>query len=431
MHIAIVTAGGAGMFCGSCMHDNTWARALQAEGVEASLIPTYTPVRVDESDVTSGPILLGGVNVYLDHRWRWWGRLPAWTTSWLNHPRVLNWASRLGVSNDAAQLGPLTIDMLQGAAGSNRREVLQFVEYFVDHMRPDVIILSNALLSGVMPALRERFSGTVLCTLQGDDVFLDGLPEDHRRQAIELIRENCQLFDGFLCHSEFYEHYMSAYLGLQDARFDRIPLSINLEGHNGQPQLRNNDQFTIGYFARICPEKGLHHLIAAYREFRQQRSPCRLVAAGYLGDRDQSWYRQLSSEASDLGSEFQYVGSPDEREAKIEFLSELDVLCVPTDYQEPKGLYVLEALANGTPVIQPRHGAFPELLQATQGGLLYEAHNQTDLVRALCELYDEPDRRIELARTGQAQVRQRFTAKQLARSTIAACERFQRSAAIG
>ena len=56
MHIAIITAGGAGMFCGSCMHDNSWAKGLLAAGVEVSLLPMYTPIRVDEEDQTSTPV---------------------------------------------------------------------------------------------------------------------------------------------------------------------------------------------------------------------------------------------------------------------------------------------------------------------------------------------------------------------------------------
>ena len=68
MHIAIVTAGGAGMFCGSCMHDNTWARSLKNAGAQVTLLPTYTPLRLDEHDESSNPVFLGGINVYLDFR---------------------------------------------------------------------------------------------------------------------------------------------------------------------------------------------------------------------------------------------------------------------------------------------------------------------------------------------------------------------------
>src|SRR5437016_13208402 len=72
---------------------------------------------------------------------------------------------------------------------------------------------------------------------------------------------------------------------------------------------------------------------------------------------------------SGLADDFYHVESPD-HSSKVRFLQSLDVLSVPTTYREPKGLYVLEALANGVPVVQPRHGSFPELLERTGGGLL-------------------------------------------------------------
>ncbi len=47
---------------------------------------------------------------------------------------------------------------------------------------------------------------------------------------------------------------------------------------------RRRDPFTIGFFARIAPEKGLHNLAEAYRILRTDKGlpPSRLVAAGYL-----------------------------------------------------------------------------------------------------------------------------------------------------
>src|SRR5690606_32252317 len=104
MHIAIITAGGAGMFCGSCMHDNTWARALMAAGAEVSLIPTYTPIRVDEQDVSDRRVFMGGLNLYLEHKSRLWRRLPRAITRPLDHPGVLRLLSKLSISSDAADL---------------------------------------------------------------------------------------------------------------------------------------------------------------------------------------------------------------------------------------------------------------------------------------------------------------------------------------
>lgn len=280
MHVAMITAGGAGMFCGSCMHDNTWARALLDHGVEVTLIPTYTPIRVDEINVSRAPVFFGGINVYLEARAPLWRKLPRVLTRWLDAPWALNLATRFAVTSDAKKLGALTLAMLDGDAGPNRREVDELVDYLAGQLKPDVVCFSNALLVGVLRRLKERFPGRVYCTLQGDDIFLEGLPEPYRSRAIEMIRERAQQFDGFLVHSAYYRDFMARYLGLPAERFHIIPLSIDLAGHDGEPGPRSNPPGppTVGYFARVCPEKGLHRLVEAFRVLRRHVPEARLRA---------------------------------------------------------------------------------------------------------------------------------------------------------
>ncbi|MBR9801216.1 glycosyltransferase family 1 protein, partial [bacterium] len=118
MHIAFVTAGGAGMFCGSCMQDNALARALMQSDCEVSLIPTYTPLRLDQEDVSEKRIFLGGINLYLDNAIPGWRYLPRILVSWLDRPGVLRWATQRGIENDASKLGAMTLAMLQGSHGA-------------------------------------------------------------------------------------------------------------------------------------------------------------------------------------------------------------------------------------------------------------------------------------------------------------------------
>ncbi|MFT5095873.1 MAG: hypothetical protein ACI93T_004732, partial [Porticoccaceae bacterium] len=202
MHVAIITAGGAGMFCGSCMHDNTWARALRDAGHDVILIPTYTPIRVDEEDLSSRRVFFGGINVYLEHKSKLWRTLPRWMTKWVDRPSLIRFATRFGVSNDAAELGELTLDMLDGELGSQRRDVEELVAFIANDLKPDVVCFSNALLVGAVRSLRENFVGRIFCTLQGDDIFLDGLSTEHREGAIDRISMRAADFDGFLVHSD-------------------------------------------------------------------------------------------------------------------------------------------------------------------------------------------------------------------------------------
>lgn len=405
------------MYCGSCMHDNTWARALIDFGENVTLIPTYTPIRVDEENASSRRVFLGGLNVYLRARSRFWRSLPGFLTKWVDTPWVIDFATQFGVSNDAAELGALAQSMLDGDDGPQREQYAELARYLSEELQPDVICFSNALLAGALPAIRRSFQGPILCTLQGDDIFLDGLVEPHRSEVISRLKRLASQFDGFLTHSAYYRDHMSRYLGIPPEKIQLMPLSIDLEGHTGEPRERTGEPFTIGYFARICPEKGLHQLIDAFRILHNRHPSAKLLAGGYLGKRDAAYFQQIQRDTADLGDSFHYIGSPD-RDGKQAFFQQIDVLCVPTVYQEPKGIYVLEAMANGVPVVLPRHGAFPELIAATGGGVLVEPGNASELAAQLEQLLANSAARLQFGTKGRTVVHERYHPQALATQTL-------------
>ncbi|MEX0728755.1 MAG: glycosyltransferase family 4 protein [Planctomycetaceae bacterium] len=418
MHVAILTAGGAGMFCGSCMHDNTWARAMIDQGVEVSLLPAYTPVRLDEPNLSRPRVFLGGINMYLSARSRIWRAMPRFMTRLLDQPWLINLSTKWAVSNDARELGELTLAMLAGADGPERRAVDELVHFLTRELRPDVIVFSNALMVGALKTLRQDFRGKIFCVLQGDDIFLEDLVEPYHSQAIAMMRERVQEFDGIIVHSRYYRGFMAEYLAIPVEKFHVIPLGIDMSGHTGTPGPRASDRFTVGYFARICPEKGLHLLMDAFEVLHARQPRTKLRVGGYLGPRDQTYFEKLSPRAKSWGDAFEHVGSPATHAGKVEFLSSLDVLSVPTTYREPKGLYVLEALANGTPVVQPRHGSFPELIEQTHGGILVDPNNSQALANALEEMLLKNDERLHFAREGYDLVRQHYGLEEMARRSI-------------
>ncbi len=428
MRIAYVTAGAAGMYCGSCMRDNTLVAALAARGHDALLVPIYTPIRTDEDDVSVHRVFFGGINVYLQQKYRLFRHTPWFLDRLLDAPGLLRWVSRFAVKTQAERLGDLTLSMLRGEHGHQRKEVDKLLGWLSD-VRPEVINLSNIMLSGIVPELRRRLDAPVLCSLQGDDIYLDYLPEQHRGPAMDLIRQNSAAIDGYVTTSAYYADFMAAYLGLPRERIHVVLPGLNLKGHGAPRPQRNGRPFTVGYFARICPEKGFHVLAEAFHLLRQMpgTAPVRLRVSGYLGANNRPWFdglwRQLRERGH--GDAVEHVESPDHA-AKVRFLQSLDVLSVPTTYREPKGLYVLEALANGVPAVQPRHGSFPELVKATGGGLLVNPDDPADLARALRRLADEPSVADELGRKGRESVHARFTADRMAEETAAVYHRYAR-----
>lgn len=421
MHVAIVTAGGAGMFCGSCMQDNTLARGLMAIGTRVTLIPTYTPIRVDEPNQSQSRVFFGGINVYLNAKSRLWTRLPAWSKSWLDSPAVIQLLTRFGVSNDAAELGELTLKMLAGGAGPLREAGEELARFIGRELNPDIVVFSNALLSGCLPQLRSEFKGPIVCVLQGDDVFLDGLPDTHRTAAITAVSQKANGFDGFLTHSKFYRDRMAAMLSLPVERFRTIPLSIDLEPHIGKPGERIGQPFTVGFFARMAPEKGLHHLMDAYELLRESHPDIQLRIGGYEPAQHRSYIRKQKERLAKYASDVQFVGSPDSIEEKVAFYRSIDVLSIPTDFDEPKGLSILEAWANGVPVVQPAAGAFPELIgDQGEGGLLVPHRVARALAEAWVRLHRDRLELRRMAESGYRKVRERHSHEATAQAALRA-----------
>ena len=428
MQIAYITAGAAGMFCGSCMRDNTLASALIAQGHDALLIPTYTPIRTDEADVSQSRVFFGGINVFLQEKFSLFRYTPRWFDRLFDANWLLRWVSRFAAGTEAAKLGDLTISMLQGELGHQAKEVDKLVDWLAADVRPQIVNLTNVILSGMVHPLRERLKVPILGSLQGDDIFLEMLPEPHRSKAIDLISAHCQEMQGFIATSRSYADFMAGYLRIPRAKIHVVHPGINLKGHEPRPS--GSDQtapFTIGYFARICSEKGLHNLIDAFILLKQMpgASPCRLRVSGWLGANYKTYFEEQKAKLrqTNLLDQFEHLESPN-HESKVRFLQSLDVLSVPTTYHEPKGLYILEAWANGVPVVQPRHGSFPELIEATGGGLLVEPNAPAALAQALRQMMEQPTERRRIGRLGHDAVHQRFDAATMARATLKVYEQY-------
>jgi glycosyltransferase involved in cell wall biosynthesis len=427
MKIAYITAGAANMFCGSCMHDNTLVATLIRHGHDALLVPTYTPIRTDETDVSQKRVFFGGINVYLQQKFAFFRHTPRLLDRLLDRPRLLRCAARFAVKTDAEQLGDLTISMLKGEHGNQRKEITKLVDWLAGEVRPEIINLSNVLLAGVVHEMKERLKVPILGTLQGDDIFLESLPDKHRGEAIDLVRGHCRELAGFLTTSTYYADFMADYLQIPRERIHLVYPGLNLEGYKSAGPERNGAPFTVGYFARICPEKGFHVLAEAFRLLQQSLPglPCHLRVSGWLGENNHGYFGEIKERFQTWGmaDKLIHVESPDHA-SKVRFFQEIDVLSVPTTYREPKGLYVLEAWANGVPVVQPQHGSFPELIDATGGGLLVKPNDPADLAQALRRLAEQPELRRELGQKGKAAVHERFHADAMAHETLAVYRKY-------
>lgn len=408
------------MYCGSCIRDNALAAELIRQGHQVLLIPIYTPTLTDEENVSEKRVFFSGLSVYAKEYVPFLRRMPRWLERTLDAPKVIAALTSLSISNSPRQLGELTVSVLRGEDGPQRTEFEKLLEWLRTQPRPDVVSIPYTLLIRLAGPLKRALGCAVTCTLQGEDLFLEGLQEPWRREACELIRAHVGEVDGFIAVSEYYAKFMAGYLSIPPEKIHVVPLGVNLAGYERAPRAADSP-FTIGYFARVAPEKGLHTLAKAYRVLRHRMNlpAARLEVAGYLGAEHRGYLEQVEKQMGDaeLGSEFRYHGALD-REQKIRFLQGLDVLSVPSDYAEPKGLFLLEAMACGVPVVQPRHGAFLEIIAKAGGGLLFEPGNPEKLAETLHMLWREPSLRHELGRLGYDGVRAQYTVQREAERAL-------------
>ncbi len=397
MKIVYLTAGAAGMYCGSCMLDNALAKALIRLGHDCILVPLYTPIRTDEEDVSLDQVFFGGINVFLQQKMPWLRWLPKWLDSPLNNSALVKRLTANTGKTSAKLLGQLTVSMLAGIEGNQRKEVVRLCDWLVKDIQPDCVIFTNLMIAGMVPELRRRIKSSLWVVLQGDDIFLDSLPEPYQQLSLDKMRGLVPLIDGFIVHSQDYANRMGERLGIPTEKLHIVPLGIDTAAFVSTTSPLDNassivkrpldsNEFRIGYFARLAPEKGLHRLVEAFILLANQAEflDLHLHIAGYLGPQNIGYWQTLQERLiqAGLANRFTYHGSVD-RDAKIAFLRSIDLLCVPTEYAEPKGLFVLEAIAARTPYLLPNHGAFYELHERLNFGKLFKAKDQEDLVLQL------------------------------------------------
>ncbi len=427
MKIAYIAAGAAGMYCGTCIHDNTLAAVLQRKGHDVALIPTYTPIRTDEADVSMNRIFYGGINVYLQQKSALFRYTPWMFDRLFDTPSLLNGLSRFSASTSAQDLGALTVSVLQGEEGQQKKELAKLVKWLKDSYQPDLVQLTNSMFVGFAREMQKALGVPILCALQGEDIFLEDLSEPYKSQALKLLQARASEVDGYIAPCQYYADFMAEYLDIPTNKVDVVPLGLNLSNHGVHQKELDESPFVIGYLARICPEKGLHLLVDAFYRLtdRVGSDNVQLKVAGYLGKKDEPYLEQLVKQidAWGLSEAFDYWGEVDRRQ-KIDFLNSLHVLSVPTTYKEPKGLFILEALANSVPVVQPRHGTFPELVAATGGGILVDTESPNAIAEGIFQLMGDRGYREQLGQQGKEAVHRRFSDDVMAEATLAIYQKY-------
>jgi glycosyltransferase involved in cell wall biosynthesis len=421
MTIVQITPGAGGMYCGNCFRDNALVAELRKQGHDVTMLPLYLPMTLDEQDQSAGaPIFFSGVNVYLEQKSSLFRHMPGWLHRWFASPKILQWAAGRAAKTRAADVGDLTLSMMRGEDGNQARELDELIVWLKAHNPPDIICLSNALLVGMVRKLKRELVVPVVVTLQGEDTFLDALPPRERDAAWQLLTERARDVDLFIAPSRYYDELMSRRLNLRPNQSRVIYNGINLDGFEIQnPESRIRNPPTLGYFARMCREKGLDLLVDVFIGLRHRnRVPgLKLHVGGGCGPSDEPFVAEQKRRLESAGVLGDVRFFPNvSREEKLAFLRDLTVFSTPALYGEAFGLYVIEALAAGVPVVQPRHGAFSEIIEETGGGLIAEP-NVTALADGIESLLLDTARARALGAAGRNAVHERFSIQAMAEQT--------------
>lgn len=433
MKIVFLSPGTGSYYCGACMRDNALARELHRSGHDVTIAPMYLPLTLDETALEGlhkVPVFFGGINVYLQQKLSFFRKTPRVFDRLFNSSRLLRWAARHSHMTSAREQGEMTLAMLNVGQSALRKELDKLLDWLERLGKPDVVCLSTALLAGLAPELKRRLGAPVVVFFQGEDTFIDSLPQPYRQRCWLSLVRRLPAVDLLISPSGFYAEFMRERLGLERGRIEVLHNGIALEGY--APATQPPAVPTIGYLARMTREKGVYILLEAFFALALEKGDhvTRLRIAGAATAGDEPFIREMKRRVANVKLESRVDWLPNiTREEKIAFLRGLTLFSVPVTYPEAFGLYVLEAMACGVPVVQPDSASFPEIIAATGGGVCVLPRHPDAFKDAWLALLADPARRAELGRAGRLGVEKRFTSRTMAAQFDLLVSRLVRSTA--
>lgn len=416
MRILHLTPGTGNFHCGSCLRDHALIKALRVRGHDALMAPLYLPLVTDrEFGAQELPVQIGGISLFLQQKFTWFHKLPKFVHRWLNSPEKLRLAAKGMGMTSAKSLGEMTLGALLGSEGRQWAEWKKLIEWIRGEKKFDIISLSNSLLTGLAPAIEKELRIPVVCSLQGEDSFIDTLPEPYRTQCWAAMQRNARSIRRFIAPSQFYADHMRQRLDTTEGQIKVLPNGIDATAFTTSSPDPNWP--VIGYFARMIHGKGLTTLVDAFIDLARRGSIPRvkLRIGGAKTPTDEKYVAGLQTKIAEAGLTNRVEWHPNvDFKDKVHFFHDLTVFSVPATYGEAFGLYVIEAAASGVPFVQPDHGAFPELLAATEGGVLCKPDDPKALADALENLLKDDVLREKMSKTAMAKVRQEFTSTRMA-----------------
>ncbi|MHC5095722.1 MAG: glycosyltransferase family 4 protein [Planctomycetota bacterium] len=403
MRILQLTPGsGDNFYCENCLRDLALVRAFQKAGHDITMVPMYLPIDTGSQPFPrQAPIFFGGINVYLQQKLGLFRKTPRFLDRCFDSSFLLKGVGKWAGMTSAKDLGQTTLSMLQGRDGKQLKELERLAKWLASlHPKPDIIIVSNILLAGLAPALKERLNIPVICLLQDEEGFLDTLPKPYAEQCWQRVRQHAASFDGLVCVSDYYCQIMQERLEIETMPV--IPMGVDPAGFETSSQLPEVP--TIGFLSKMCHDHGLDILINALHLLRNddRLKYTMLRVTGGKGAGDKVFLNKMQNRINAMGlsEAVDYVDDYTDHSRK-EFLKNISVMVLPSRKPLAYGLFALESCAASRPFVLPDLGVFPELVEKTNAGVLYHPNNPVRLSESLRSLLTDRERMLQLGRQGR------------------------------
>ncbi|NNE28560.1 MAG: glycosyltransferase family 4 protein, partial [Saprospiraceae bacterium] len=335
----------------------------------------------------------------------------------LNSGPALKVAAHMAGSTNPEGLEEMTISMLKGESGEQKEELDKLINWIVEHCNPDVIHISNALLLGLVKRIKEKLDVLVVCTLQDEDVWVNAMNDHFRKATWELMKDRAADVDAFFAVSNYYRTKMKSVLAIPDEKLVTCHITLAPEDYRSTLQKPQN----IGYLSRMCESNGLELVIDAFTILKKDpkwQMVKLIITGGSTGD-DHRFLKKIKRKIKRGGlRDFVEFHKDFEGEGRHDFFSKISLLSVPVLEGEAFGLYLLEAMASGVPVVQPATGAFPEIIEKSGGGVIYQPNTPAQLAKIITGLLMDPEKLSGLAEKGKQGVNKNFNIHRQANEII-------------
>ena len=417
--VHIIPGSGGSFYCGNCLRDSKYVKALKDLGHEVVKLPMYLPLFDDAHDLNDVPVFYGAVNLYLKQRYPIFRHMPAFVEHALDSKGILHFAAQKAGSTRAKGLEEMTVSMLLGEEGQQKEELERMVDWLVHEAKPDVVHLSNALLLGLTRRIKQKLDIPVVCSLQDEDVWVDVMTDKFRSEVWDLMGERGKEVDAFISVSDFYAGEIRKKMTIRDDQMFTVHIGVDAADYF--PENITQKEQMIGFLSRLCEENGLAVLVDAFIILKQDSkySGVKLkLTGGSTGD-DVQFIKNQKSKLSKAGLDKMVIWADEfEGEERQKFFDTVSVISVPVLNGEAFGLYQLEAMASGIPMVQPSLGAFPEVIGLSGGGLIYSPNEPASLAKALGSVILDSKKLQELSIACLAGVQKHFDIHEQAKKMI-------------